>query len=134
MVFDFHNGEHFANGRSALRMSATYEVTKYGVERKQGNLQKLPLSILPNLIKELLSTGYFIVDDFEKFNYMQPEYSICGTFNMKTLYNCVLRDNVGAPVGFVSIQFSDVTEVKNTEVINKLVWFIEEEIEELVEK
>lgn len=134
LVFDFHNGEHFANGRSALRMSATYEVTKYGVERKQGNLQKLPLSILPNLIKELLSTGYFIVDDFEKFNYMQPEYSICGTFNMKTLYNCVLRDNVGAPVGFVSIQFSDVTEVKNTEAINKLVWFIEEEIEELVEK
>ena len=31
LVFDFHNGEHFANGRSALRMSATYEVTKYGV-------------------------------------------------------------------------------------------------------
>ena len=58
-------------------MCATYEGTKYGVERKQGNLQKLPLSILPNLIKELLSKGYFVVDNFEKFNYMQPEYSIC---------------------------------------------------------
>ena len=134
LIFDFHNGEHFANGRSALRMSATYEVIKYGVERKQGNLQKLPLSILPNLIKELLSKGYFVVDNFEKFNYMQPEYSICGSFKMKTLYNCVLRNNLGAPVGFVSIQFKEETVVKNTEAINKLVWFIEEEIEELVEK
>lgn len=134
LVFDFHNGEHFANGRSALRMSATYEVTKYGIERKQGNLQKLPLSILPNLIRELLSKGCFIVDDFEKYNYMQPEYSICGTFKMKTLYNYVLKDNAGAPVGFVSIQFENVTKIKNTEVINKLVWFIEEEIEDLVEK
>ena len=53
---------------------------------------------------------------------------------MKTLYNCVLRDTVGAPVGFVSIQFKEETVVKNTEAINKLVWFIEEEIEELVEK
>ena len=32
LVFDFHNGEHFANGRSALRMSASYEVVRYGVE------------------------------------------------------------------------------------------------------
>ena len=134
LVFDFHNGEHFANGRSALRMSATYEVTKYGIERKQGNLQKLPLSVLPNLIRELLSKGYFIVDDFEKYNYMQPEYSICGAFKMKTLYNYVLKDDMGAPVGFISIQFANVTKIKNTEVINKLVWFIEEEIEELVEK
>lgn len=134
LVFDFHNGEHFANGRSALRMSATYEVTKYGIERKQGNLQKLPLSVLPNLIRELLSKGYFIVDDFEKYNYMQPEYSICGAFKMKTLYNYVLKDDMGAPVGFISIQFANVTKIKNTEVINKLAWFIEEEIENLVEK
>lgn len=134
LVFDFHNGEHFANGRSALRMSATYEVVKYGVERKQNNLQKLPLSVLPNLVKELLEKGYFVVDDFDKYNYMQPEYSICTSLKMKTLYNCILKDNTGAPVGFVSIQFGEVTKIKNAEAINKLVWFIEEELEELVEK
>lgn len=134
LVFDFHNGEHFANGRSALRMSATYEVIKYGIERKQSVLQKLPLSILPNLIKELLDKGCFIVDDFDKFNNMQPEYSICIPLKMKTLYNYVLRDNNGSPVGFISIQFAQVTTVKNATSINKLIWFIEEEIEELVDK
>ena len=40
--------------------------------------------------------------------------------------------NVSIPI--VSIQFKEETVVKNTEAINKLVWFIEEEIEELVEK
>lgn len=134
LVFDFHNGEHFANGRSALRMSASYEVTKYGVERKQNNLQKLPLSILPNLIKELLDKGFFIVDDFDKFQDMQPEYSICASLGMKSLYNYIIKDENGAPVGFVSIEFENVTENINKELTHKLVWFIEEKISSLVEK
>lgn len=134
LVFDFHNGEHFANGRSALRMSASYEVTKYGIERKQNKLQKLPLSILPNLIKELLDKGYFVVDDFEKFKDMQPEYSICYSLEMKSLYNYIIKDEKGAPVGFVSIQFQNITEEINKELTHKLVWFIEEKINDLVEK
>lgn len=134
LVFDFHNGEHFANGRSALRMSASYEVVRYGVERKQNVLQKLPLSILPNLIKELLEKGYFVVDDFEKFKDMQPEYSICSSLNMKSLYNYIIKDDNGAPVGFVSIEFKDVKETINEELTHKLVWFIEEKINCLVEK
>jgi hypothetical protein len=134
LVFDFHNGEHFANGRSALRMSASYEVVRYGVERKQNVLQKLPLSILPNLIKELLEKGYFVVDDFEKFKYMQPEYSICASLNMRSLYNYIIKDDNGAPVGFVSIEFKDIKETINEELTHKLVWFIEEKINCLVEK
>lgn len=134
LVFDFHNGEHFANGRSALRMSASYEVTKYGIERKQNNLQKLPLSILPNLIKELLEKGFFVVDDFEKFKDMQPEYSICASLGMKSLYNYIIKDEKGAPVGFVSIEFKNITENINAELTHKLVWFIEEKINDLVEK
>lgn len=134
LVFDFHNGEHFANGRSALRMSASYEVTKYGIERKQNNLQKLPLSILPNLIKELLEKGFFVVDDFEKFKDMQPEYSICASLGMKSLYNYIIKNEKGAPVGFVSIEFKDITENINAELTHKLVWFIEEKINDLVEK
>lgn len=134
LVFDFHNGEHFANGRSALRMSATYEVTRYGIERKQNVLQKLPLSILPNLIRELLNKGSFIVDDFDKFKDMQPEYSICGSLNMKSLYNYIIKNENGAPVGFVSIEFAEKTFEINEEIVKKLVWFIEEQIGNLVEK
>lgn len=134
LVFDFHNGEHFANGRSALRMSASYEVVKYGIERKQNAMQRLPLSILPNLIGKLLSKGDFIVDDFEKFKDMQPEYSICSVLKMKSLYNYIITNNSGAPIGFVSVQFKDVTNNIDNATIQKLIWFIEEKINDLVEK
>ena len=134
LVFDFHNGEHFANGRSALRMSASYEVVKYGIERKQNAMQRLPLSILPNLIGELLNKGDFIVDDFEKFKDMQPEYSICSVLKMKSLYNYIITNNSGAPIGFVSVQFKDVTNNIDNATIQKLIWFIEEKINNLVEK
>lgn len=134
LVFDFHNGEHFANGRSALRMSASYEVVKYGIERKQNAMQRLPLSILPNLIGKLLNKGHFIVDDFEKFKDMQPEYSICSVLKMKSLYNYIITNNSGAPIGFVSVQFKDVTNNIDNATIQKLIWFIEEKINDLVEK
>lgn len=132
LVFDFHNGEHFANGRSALRMSASYEVARYGIERKQNDLQKLPLSILPNLIRELLDKGSFVVDNFENFKDMQPEYSICSVLKMKSLYNYIIQDNDGAPVGFISIEFKNITKSINEEAVNKLIWFIEEKINDLV--
>lgn len=134
LVFDFHNGEHFANGRSALRMSASYEVVRYGVERKQQDLQKLPLSILPNLIRELLDKGIYFVDDFEKFKNVQPEYSICSALQMKALYNYIINDSNGAPVGFVSIQFKNRTDTVDESITRKLIWFIEEKINDLVEK
>ena len=132
LVFDFHNGEHFANGRSALRMSASYEVTRYGIERKQQDLQKLPLSILPNLIRELLEKGSFIVDNFENFKDMQPEYSICSVLKMKSLYKYIIQDSDGAPVGFISIEFKSITKDINEEIVNKLIWFVEEKINDLV--
>ena len=132
LVFDFHNGEHFANGRSALRMSASYEVTRYGIERKQQDLQKLPLSILPNLIRELLDKGNFIVDNFENFKDMQPEYSICSVLKMKSLYNYIIQDSDGAPVGFISIEFKNITKDINEEIVSKLIWYIEEKINDLV--
>lgn len=31
-VYDFHNGGHFANGRSALKSSCTYEVCRAGLK------------------------------------------------------------------------------------------------------
>ena len=34
-VYEFHNGEHYANGRSALKVSCTYEVCKAGVNSIQ---------------------------------------------------------------------------------------------------
>lgn len=53
-VYEFHNGIHYANGRSALKTSCTYEVCRYGVKSYLNELSNVPLSIIPNFIKTLL--------------------------------------------------------------------------------
>ena len=34
-IYDFHNGDHYANGRSALKTTCTYEVVRTGVKGYQ---------------------------------------------------------------------------------------------------
>ena len=53
-IYDFHNGGHYANGRSALKVSCSYEVCRAGVKSYQMYLQSIPLNCIPQFIKELL--------------------------------------------------------------------------------
>lgn len=48
-IYDFHNGGHYANGRSALKTSCSYEVVRVGVKGHQKELQSVPLTCIPNL-------------------------------------------------------------------------------------
>ena len=41
-VYEFHNGEHYANGRSALKVSCTYEVCRIGVHSIQRESMSIP--------------------------------------------------------------------------------------------
>ena len=50
-IYDFHNGYHYANGRSALKTSCTYEVCRAGCRAYQMYLQALPLNCIPQFIK-----------------------------------------------------------------------------------
>ena len=38
-IYDFHNGIHYANGRSALKTSCSYEVVRAGIKGHQKELQ-----------------------------------------------------------------------------------------------
>ena len=37
LLFEFHNGQHYSNYRSALKMSASYEVYRAGLESSREN-------------------------------------------------------------------------------------------------
>jgi hypothetical protein len=131
LVYDFHNGEHYANGRSALRMSASFEVTRYGTPRVQAIQQRIPLTMLPNLVNILLDKGELIVDNIENYRELQPEYSICSRLNMKSFYNFIIKNENGDPVGFISFHFKNKQSNVDMESIKKMIWFVEDKIKEL---
>ena len=53
-IYEFHNGIHYANGRSALRTSCTYEACRIGINGCINMLKGVRLSIIINIIKNLL--------------------------------------------------------------------------------
>ena len=64
-VYEFHNGTHYANGRSALKTTCTYETCRYGVASCLNVLSGIPLSVIPNFLRVLLDTGELLVEDLE---------------------------------------------------------------------
>ena len=77
-VYDFHNGEHFANGRSALKVSCTYEAVRQGVKSFQRELQAVPMSCIPHFINQLVNDEKVIVHDLNDIKTTMP-----GTFGLK---------------------------------------------------
>lgn len=106
-IYDFHNGGHYANGRSALKTSCTYEVVRVGVKPKQMLLQAIPLSCITRFISQLLADDHIEVTSLEDIRYTMP-----GTYNLKKdmeiagFYDVVLNNRYGEPIGFLAIQYT----------------------------
>lgn len=130
LVFDFHNGEHFANGRSAIRFSATYEVVRYGISEVQLTSQTLPLSIISNLIARLFREDSYYLDDIEKAKGSQPEYTLCKNLDMQAFYTCLLKGEGNIPIGFISVQYKETPRRINVRELERLTWYIEESLKE----
>lgn len=135
-IYDFHNGGHYANGRSALKTSCSYEVVRAGIERKQGFLQAIPLSCLSKFISKLMSDDYLEIDNIEKIkNEMPATYQLKKDMKINSFYDVILNNSIGEPVGFLAIQyvknkFNVLTE-EDKEKILKLKFFIEDQLEKV---
>ena len=106
-LYDFHNGGHYANGRSALKMSCTYEVTRFGIESVQMYLQNLPLSVMSVYISELLGVGEMEVKDIHEIaEFMPAVYQIKTDFNIKAYYDIIINNIENEPIGLLSIQYT----------------------------
>lgn len=138
-IYDFHNGGHYANGRSALKTSCTYEVTRAGVKGYQMYLQSLPLSAIPRFTKTLLDNGELDVLNLESIKDNMP-----GAYNIKKeqevggFYDIILENKDKEPIGFLGIQYVNNSHktYNNNEKneILRLKFFIEENLEQMIKK
>lgn len=138
-IYDFHNGGHYANGRSALKTSCSFEVVRNGVKGYQKELQSVPLSCIPQFIQALLQSGKLKVNNLEDIKSTMPStYQLKKGQNVASFYDIILNDEEGEPVGFLAFQYTKINCVNFTEEeenqILKLKFFIEENLKEMVSK
>lgn len=138
-VYEYHNGGHWANGRSALKTDCSYEVIKAGVTSYQNQLQNIPLSFVPHFHKKLLNEGCLYVPDIEEIKQEMPStYSIKSNQGIKSFYDIILNNKQGEPIGFIGIQYVNsyhktYTNSDRDEML-RLKFFIEENLEKMVKK
>lgn len=138
-IYDFHNGEHYANGRSALKTSCTYEVLRQGTISHQMKLQSIPLSCISKFIKTLLDKNQIEVKNIEDIKDIMPAtYSLKKAQDIKSFYDIILNNKEGEPIGFIAIQYvNDYHKTYNNndrESLLRLKFFIEENLEKLIKK
>ena len=129
-VYEFHNGEHYANGRSALKVSCTYEAYRAGVKPCQRELLSVPLSCIPHFISNLLDSGLVNVDDLEDIRETMPStYSLKHSQSVQAYTDLVIRNRENEPVGFIGVQWCDKTRKMHCDTeLYRLAAFIEEKI------
>ena len=129
-IYDFHNGGHYANGRSALKTSCTFEVVRAGIKKYQMELQSIPLSCIPHFIDDLLNKNCMNVNDLEDIKDTMPStYSLKSGQSIKSFYDVVITNKAKEPIGFLGIQYVANThkpynENEKNEIL-KLKFFIE---------
>lgn len=132
-IYEFHNGVHYANGRSALRTSCTYEACRFGIEGCIDRLNGVPLSVMPTFIKTLLDKGELLVRDLEDIKETMPStYNLKKSMNIKSFYDFTIHNANGEPVGFVAVQFcgEDIKNL-NKDVVKRFAWFVESKLLEM---
>ena len=136
-IYDFHNGGHYANGRSALKVSCSYEVCRTGIKACQMYLQSIPLSCIPQIIKTLLNKNELNIDDLEDIkNDMPATYALKKDQNVASFFDVILNNKNNEPIGFLAIQYCDKNKVsfttsEKTEIL-RLKFFIEDNLEKMV--
>lgn len=129
-IYEFHNGEHYADGRSALKLSCTYEVTKAGIDSIRKHCTQIPIAVLPKLVSTLLEKGknkYPNIEDAKEIDL--PTYLYVTSFGINSLVNYAIRNNENKIVGFVGIMWKNNKDfVDNEREISKLVYYIEENL------
>ncbi len=136
-IYDFHNGGHYANGRSALKTSCTYEVIRTGISHKQSYLQSIPLSCLSKFISKLMNDGFLEVKNLEEIKDEMPStYQLKKDMQINSFYDVILSNKNGEPIGFLAVQYVkneyNILSEKDKQEVLKLKFFVEEQLETMM--
>ena len=133
LLFEFHNGQHYSNYRSALKMSASDEVYRAGLDSARERCANLPIAIMPRFIASITRDGFTWCKDIEEIRYdMGNSYEFKKALGIKSFYDVAIRDCEGSVIGFVAVQWNEAMptdiDVKN---IDHLAWHMEEAVKKL---
>lgn len=130
LVCEFHNGEHYANGRSALKFSCTYEVVRVGISNVQRLFTSIPISCMTNFISTLLDKETLVVKDVEDIKDSMPAtYSIKKEAGITSFQDLIIRNEKNEPVGFIAIHWCNGKKMcSNDAELYRLAAYVEEHI------
>lgn len=134
-VYEFHNGEHYADGRSAMKLSCTYEVVRAGASSIRSKCQQIPIACIPKFVKKILDDGEYICEDLENLKDSCPAtYEFKKNNGIKAFVDIAIRNNKNQVIGFVAaVWTTDKTKFNcNRREVEKLAYFVEETISSLI--
>lgn len=130
MVFEFHNGEHYANGRSALKFSCTYEVYRVGTTSVQTKLSSIPISCVPHFVTNLLDNEFIKIKDLETIKDDMPaSYNIKKDIGVVSFQDLIIRNTENEPVGFIEVEWCGKHKmITDDRELYRLATYVEEQI------
>lgn len=133
LVFEFHNGQHYSNYRSALKMSASYEVFRAGLDSIREKCTGLPIAIMPHFISAITKDERVSCKSIEDIKEsMSNSYSFKNALGMKAFYDVAIKDRNGNIIGFVAVIWNHtLDENVDAAAISKLTGFLEDRIDAL---
>lgn len=138
LLFEFHNGHHYSNYRSAIKMSASYEVYRAGLETVLPQCTDLPIAIMPRLIKGITTQDYVYCPDIERIKGdMGSCYEFKKSINVRSYFDIALKDKDGFIIGFVAVHWNNPIpphvhlEEDYKDELFHLAWKLEELVKEL---
>lgn len=136
LIFEFHDGQHYSKYRHALKMSASYEVFRAGLNSSREQCSNLPVAIMPNLIHQIVHEGCSVCPNIEDVkDEMGNTYEFKKSLGIGAWYDVAIRDDSGEVIGFVAIQWnSKMPKDVDEEAIKHLAWFLEEKINYLIKE
>lgn len=133
-LYEFHNGEHYADYRSALKFSCSYEVTKAGTRSVMHKCTGIPISVMPRFVNKITKEDVFYCQHLEEIkDSMASTYEFKNNLNIESFYDVAVKNPQGTIIGFIAVQWDKGTQARvNPEAIQKLVWYVEENIQRAI--
>lgn len=130
-VYEFHNGDHYSDYRSAYKFSCSYEAVKAGKTPVRTKCIGLPISVMPHFINKITSGETFYCEDIKEISTEMPStHAFKRELGVHSFYDIAIRNGNGNIIGFIAIQWDDGTvPIVNEDEIKKLVWYIEDRIQ-----
>lgn len=134
--YDFHNGVHYSNGRSAKKLSCTYEKVRFGVEPIKRIMKDIETSDIPVFLNKLFNECRFGIKNIEELKEEKDMmYLYMKRSGIKSFYVVAIKNQLNEPIGFIMLQYIYNTQPEigyYDEYLQKFKWFMEEQLKQML--